>query len=81
MMGSMASWASMAAVARYLSDDIHTFEIVFFRSLFGALFLIPWLLKEGVSGLKTNRVGMHLVRGFTGLAVFTCYLLLLRARL
>mgnify|MGYP002039392061 CR=1 FL=1 len=69
MMGSMASWASMAAVARYLSDDIHTFEIVFFRSLFGALFLIPWLLKEGVSGLKTNRVGMHLVRGFTGLAV------------
>ena len=69
MMGSMASWASMAAVARYLSDDIHTFEIVFFRSLFGALFLVPWLLKVGVSGLKTNRVGMHLVRGFTGLAV------------
>ena len=65
----MASWACMAAVARYFTGEIHTFEIVFFRSLFGGIFLLPWLLKVGLGGLKTQRVGMHLVRGFTGLAV------------
>ncbi len=69
MMGSMASWACMAAVARYLSGDIHTFEIVFFRSIFGAIFLVPWLCKVGVSGIKTHRIGMHMVRGLVGLAV------------
>ena len=69
MMGSMASWACMAAVARYLSGDIHTFEIVFFRSIFGAIFLVPWLCTAGVSGIKTHRIGMHMVRGLVGLAV------------
>ena len=39
MMGSTASWSCMAAIARNFSGEIHTFEIVFFRSLFGSLFL------------------------------------------
>jgi drug/metabolite transporter (DMT)-like permease len=69
MMGSMASWACMAAVARYFSGEFHTFEIVFFRSVFGGIFLLPWLFKVGLVGLKTQRVGMHLVRGGIGLAV------------
>jgi drug/metabolite transporter (DMT)-like permease len=69
MMGSMASWACMAAVARYFTGEIHTFEIVFFRSVFGGIFLLPWLFKVGIGGLKTQRVGMHLVRGLIGLTV------------
>lgn len=69
MMGSMASWACMAAVARYFTGEIHTFEIVLFRSVFGGIFLLPWLFKVGLTGLKTQRVGMHLVRGLIGLAV------------
>ncbi len=69
MMGSMASWAGMAAIARYFSNEIHTFEIVFFRSLFGMVFLLPWLMRAGLGAIRTQRVGMHLVRGFLGLAV------------
>ena len=69
MMGSMASWACMAAAARYFTGEIHTFEIVFFRSVFGGIFLLPWLFKVGLVGLKTQRVGMHLIRGGIGLAV------------
>ena len=65
----MASWACMAAGARYLTGEIHTFEIVLFRSVFGGIFLLPWLFKVGLAGLKTRRVGMHLARGFIGLAV------------
>ena len=69
MMGSMASWACMAAVARHFTGEIHTFEIVLFRSVFGGVFLLPWLFKVGLVGLKTQRVSMHLVRGGIGLAV------------
>jgi drug/metabolite transporter (DMT)-like permease len=69
MMGATASWALMAAIPRYFSGEIHPFEIVFFRSVFGTLFLMPWLFRVGLGGLRTKRVGMHLIRGFMGLVV------------
>lgn len=69
MMGATASWACMAAIARFFAGEIHTFEIVFFRSVFGTVFLIPWFLRVGVSGLYTRRIGMHLLRGFLGLII------------
>ena len=72
MMGCTAAWAVMAALTRYLSGEIHVFEIVFFRSLFGMAFLLPWLFRKGLRGLYTQRLGMHMVRGFVGLA--TIYL-------
>lgn len=68
MLGSTLSWASMAAITRHFTGEIHTFEIVFFRSLFGTVFLLPWLFRRGAAGLRTRRIGMHLVRGFLGLA-------------
>ena len=73
MLGSTASWSMMAAITRHFSGEIHTFEIVFFRSLFGAVFLLPWFWRVGLGGLRTHRIGMHMVRGFVGLA--TIYLL------
>ena len=73
MLGSTASWSIMAAITRHFSGEIHTFEIVFFRSLFGTVFLLPWLWRSGLGGLRTHRIGMHMVRGFVGLA--TIYLL------
>ena len=69
MMGSTASWSCMAAIARNFAGEIHTFEIVFFRSLFGSLFLLPWFLGVGFKGLHTKSIGMHMVRGFLGLLV------------
>jgi drug/metabolite transporter (DMT)-like permease len=69
MMGATATWACMAAIARYFTGEIHTFEIVFFRSVFGSVFLLPWLFRVGVSGLHTRRIGMHLLRGALGLVV------------
>lgn len=69
MMGSTASWCGMAAITRHFTGEIHTYEIVFFRSVFGSVFLIPWLMNAGFDGLRTDRIGMHLLRGFMGLAI------------
>jgi drug/metabolite transporter (DMT)-like permease len=68
MLGSTLAWALMAGITRYLKDEMHTFEIVFFRSLFGTMFLLPWLFRLGLGGLRTQRFGMHMLRGFLGLA-------------
>ena len=58
----------MVAVVRALSSDLHTFEIAFFRGLFGALFLLPWLARAGIKTLATQRIGTHLARSLVGLA-------------
>lgn len=54
--------ASMNSAVRYLSQELHPFEIVFFRNLFAFLFVLPMLLRHGAVLLKTKRFGVHLGR-------------------
>lgn len=50
-------------VVRVLTESLHPFTIVFFRSLFGLLFILPWLLKDRTI-LVTHYSYLHLVRAF-----------------
>ena len=36
----------MAVAVRYLSQSLHTFEIVFFRTALGVPLMLPWLYDE-----------------------------------
>ena len=56
-------FSSMHALIRYMSADLHAFELAFFRNLFGILVVLPWLLRSGLAPLKTKRLGLHSVRG------------------
>ncbi|MEH6404854.1 MAG: DMT family transporter [Sneathiella sp.] len=57
----------LAGLIRTLSDSgLHVFEIVFLRNVAGLLALAPWFIKNGVSGLKTQRPRLFLVRGTFG---------------
>ena len=56
-------FSSMHALIRYMSADLHAFELAFFRNLFGVLVVLPWLLRSGLTPLKTKRLGLHSVRG------------------
>ncbi|MBT3765031.1 MAG: DMT family transporter [Rhodospirillaceae bacterium] len=53
---------TMNSMVRYVSDDIHTFEIVFFRLFFGFLFFLPVFMRHGFKPLQTERFGLHLFR-------------------
>jgi drug/metabolite transporter (DMT)-like permease len=53
----------MNAVIRALSSDLHAFEIAFFRNLFGLLSLTPLLLRAGIGSLRTQKLGLHAMRG------------------
>ena len=64
---------------RDVSSDLHPFQIGFFRSLFGFLFMVPWLFGSGFAVLRTTRLGLHLTRGtvaFFGLLLWTSALAL-----
>ena len=73
MMGATGSWVFVAGIARYFTGEIHTFELVFFRSIFGAVFIAPWLMRVGIGVMFTGRIWMHFLRGMLG--VSTIYLL------
>lgn len=62
--------AIMAAMVKHLADSgVANETLVFFRNLFGLLFLLPLLLGSGgFRQLKTRRIGIHLVRASTGVA-------------
>ncbi len=49
-------------MARHASLELHAFEVAFFRSFFGLLFLMPWYLRAGVNPFRTRRLSMHVIR-------------------
>jgi len=57
-----ASFAAMHNTIRYVTSEIHPFEVAFFRNLFGVLFLVPWFGAVGVTTLRTRQIGTHVLR-------------------
>ena len=60
--GALAA-ALMNACVRFVSDDLHPFEIAFFRCLIGLLVLAPVVARHHGRALKTRRLGLHALRG------------------
>jgi hypothetical protein len=44
----------MHALIRYMSAELHPFELAFFRNIFGLLVVIPWFMRYGLKPLKTK---------------------------
>ncbi len=61
MVGASVLSAADTMMVRLLAQDLHSFVIVFFRSLFGLLFISPWLFKRRTI-LKTRLFPAHLLR-------------------
>lgn len=62
MLASAVSLTLMAAIIRHLSGALHTFEIALFRTALGLVFMLPWLIRNRLAGLKTRKVPWYLAR-------------------
>ena len=49
-------------MVKHLAQDMHSFEIAFFRTIFGLVALSPWFLRYGIGILRTQKLGLHAVR-------------------
>lgn len=68
------SFTAMLVCVRLLDGRYPSFEIVFFRSLVGLVFILPPLMRDGVSGLHTTRFPLHVLRaGFALMAMVFYY--------
>ncbi|MGH7124518.1 MAG: EamA family transporter, partial [Stellaceae bacterium] len=45
----------MNVIVREASEELHPFEITFFRCLFGFVVLVPWIVKAGAGVLKSRK--------------------------
>ncbi|MEL6374682.1 MAG: DMT family transporter [Pseudomonadota bacterium] len=58
----------MHVLIRYISDDLHSFQIVFARCVFGAIVFLPVIHRHGFSFMRTRRLPLHVLR--SGLNAF-----------
>lgn len=70
-----ALWMGLAAcllgtlslLVRHIADDLHPFEIAFFRNFAQFAFMVPWVLMAGISVVRTRRVWAHVRRSTFGI--------------
>ncbi len=58
----------MNVLVRLASQELEPVQIAFLRNVFAVAFMLPWLARVGLEGLRTERLGMHVIRGVLGLA-------------
>ena len=66
-------FACMGACIKLISDDVSNEWVVFCRSFFGLLLIIPIILSYGIDNLKTNIIHWHLARSVVGLGAMYCF--------
>ncbi len=63
------------ATVKYLSAELHPFEITFFRSIFGCVAFAPLFIGHGWAPFRTKCLGLHAVRGvLTSVAILSLFL-------
>lgn len=58
--------SAMGVFIKLASQELHPFQVAFFRAFFGFLVIVPFALRTGLSAVRTTRPGLHLVRGLIG---------------
>ena len=62
----------MGVLIKLLGERLDSFQIAFFRALFGLLAVLPFVWGIGLSELKTQYPVKHLVRGIMGVTAMFC---------
>jgi drug/metabolite transporter (DMT)-like permease len=63
-----ATFPIMGTTVKYLTLELHPFQIAFFRCFFGLIIILPLIIKSNpIKIISTKRFSMHLLRGFLGI--------------
>ena len=68
LMLSALLFSVMGICIRYASHSVDNYTIVFFRNAVGLLLFLPFILKQGIGFVKTEKLWMHTWRSLVGLA-------------
>lgn len=63
----------MASLVKHLGQNLPALQILFVRSLAGLLVILPVIWRVGFGILKTDRFGLHTIRGLLGFIGNVCF--------
>ena len=66
-------FTTMGMIIKTLGETMPSYHLVFYRNMFAALMIAPFLFKQRVSHIKTKRIGLHLARTIFGLSAMFCF--------
>ncbi len=73
MMAAVSALTGMFAVAKHLTAGaLPVLEVAMFRMVASLVFYLPWIVRHGRAGMRTERPLAHFVRGFLGAASLFC---------
>lgn len=70
---STVAFAVMHLSVRIASEELHPFQIAFFRNLFGLGFLVPVIIGSGWRQMQTKRIGLHAIRAVINIAAMLMF--------
>lgn len=70
---STVAFAVMHLAVRIASEELHPFQIAFFRNLFGLGFLVPVIIGSGWRQMQTKRIGLHAIRAVINIAAMLMF--------
>ncbi|KZX81686.1 hypothetical protein A3715_06700 [Oleiphilus sp. HI0009] len=78
IIGGEICFAIMGALIKYMSADLSTETIVFFRNSLALIIIIPLIIHQfGFTGFKSQQMHLHLVRGLIGVSAMSCFFYIL----
>jgi drug/metabolite transporter (DMT)-like permease len=63
----------MIVLVRYLTQVFDPLQVAFFRSFFGLVAMLPWLLGKGLVVLHTQRIWLHVLRAVVAIIAMTMW--------
>lgn len=66
MLLSTLVFSSMHALIRFVVNELHPFEVAFFRNLFGLVAVAPFLVRTGAIRLKSKQPWLQVLRALLG---------------
>jgi drug/metabolite transporter (DMT)-like permease len=73
MVGASFFFAGLSGIIRHLGQQMHPFEVAFFRNLFGLVVMLPWLWRIGFGVLRTKRLNLYISRSALSLFSMLCW--------
>lgn len=73
--GALSLWGASAGMVRYAAAELPAIELGFLRAFFGAVLMLPWLIRGRISPLPRRHVGIYLLRGIVEVAAIATWFL------
>jgi drug/metabolite transporter (DMT)-like permease len=65
-------FSCMTAMVKFLGGSFDSFQLAFFRALFGLFAVLPFFLRYGLGVVRTRRLGLQLTRAIGGSFAMLC---------